>query len=297
VEETTELPANAALADSGNGHGLVTFNPAYNQSGTHIVRFFTSDGSLLDTIDVTITVNNFNLPPVLCNLTNRVINENTYLSFVVSATDPDGQIPSLTAFNVPAHGSLDDYGNGTGLFTFLPDYTQAGVYNVGFIAFDGSLTDTGYVQITVTNVNLAPVLSTILPQFVAEGGHLEFAVTASDFDLNQLYLSAQSMPLNSAFADSGNGHGLFTFNPAYNQEGIFYVRFIVSDGALADSQLVSISVGTTNQPPVGTPIADQFVNEKSSLSVTVYFTDPDGMKLEGMVYKPPPKPRRAGKKK
>ena len=25
----------------------------------------------------------------------------------------------------------------------------------------------------------------------------------------------------------------------------------------------------------------------------VYFTDPDGMKLEGMVYKPPPKPRKA----
>jgi catechol 2,3-dioxygenase-like lactoylglutathione lyase family enzyme len=29
----------------------------------------------------------------------------------------------------------------------------------------------------------------------------------------------------------------------------------------------------------------------------VYFTDPDGMKLEGMVYKPPPKGRRARKKK
>ena len=29
----------------------------------------------------------------------------------------------------------------------------------------------------------------------------------------------------------------------------------------------------------------------------VYFTDPDGMKLEAMVYKPPAKQRRAGKKK
>jgi hypothetical protein len=28
----------------------------------------------------------------------------------------------------------------------------------------------------------------------------------------------------------------------------------------------------------------------------IYFTDPDGMKLEAMVYKPPPKQRRAGKK-
>ena len=29
----------------------------------------------------------------------------------------------------------------------------------------------------------------------------------------------------------------------------------------------------------------------------VYFTDPDGMKLEAMVYKSPPKQRRAAKKK
>jgi catechol 2,3-dioxygenase-like lactoylglutathione lyase family enzyme len=29
----------------------------------------------------------------------------------------------------------------------------------------------------------------------------------------------------------------------------------------------------------------------------VYFTDPDGMKLEGMVYKPPPKPRSRKKAK
>jgi catechol 2,3-dioxygenase-like lactoylglutathione lyase family enzyme len=29
----------------------------------------------------------------------------------------------------------------------------------------------------------------------------------------------------------------------------------------------------------------------------VYFTDPDGMKLEGMVYKPPPKLRKAKKKR
>jgi hypothetical protein len=28
----------------------------------------------------------------------------------------------------------------------------------------------------------------------------------------------------------------------------------------------------------------------------VYFTDPDGMKLEAVVYKPPPKQRRAGKR-
>ena len=135
------------------------------------------------------------------------------------------------------------------------------------------------MQITVLQVNLPPVLGTILPQSVEEGGHLEFVVTSSDSDLDQLFLSAENSPLNSSFADSGNGHGLFTFDPSFDQEGIYYVRFIVSDGTLADSQLVSISIGGTNQPPIGSPIADQFVDEKGSLSFTVFFTDPDGQLL------------------
>ncbi|MCP4582048.1 MAG: tandem-95 repeat protein [candidate division Zixibacteria bacterium] len=273
------LPTNAALTDSGNGHGLVSFDPSFGQSGTYIMIFITSDGSGADTLNVTVTVNNFNLPPELGALTDRIIDEDDYLSFLVSATDPDGQIPSLTSFDLPSNATMEDYGNGAGLFTFSPDFTQAGVYDIGFVANDGELTDTGYVQITVNQVNLAPILSPIIPQSVEEGGHLEFVVISSDFDLDALSLIAQNLPANSSFDDSGNGHGLFTFDPAFDQDGVYYVQFIVDDGALADSQLVSISVGQTNQAPVGDPISDQFVDEGNTLQFMVSFVDPDGQLL------------------
>jgi len=273
------MPANAAFSDSGNGHGLFAFDPVYTQSGAYPIRFIGSDGSSADTLIVDITVNNVNLPPTLASLPDRVVNENGYLSFIVTASDPDGVIPFMSGFNLPANSTFEDYGNGAGLFTYSPDYSQSGIYSVGFVAFDGALADTGFTQITVNHVNLAPVLDPILPQSVEEGGHLEIVVTSSDFDLDPLFLTAQNLPANSAFADSGNGHGLFTFDPSFNQDGVYYVRFIIYDGSLADSQLVSISVGQTNQAPVGNPIADQFINELDTLQLSVSFVDLDGQLL------------------
>ncbi len=273
------LPTHAAFEDSGNGHGLFTFDPDYGQSGVYTVRFISSDGSLSDTIDVAITVTNNNLPPTLGSLADRIIDEDDYLGFVVSAGDPDGTTPVLSALDVPVNGTFEDNGNGSGLFTFNPDYTQSGVYTVTFFATDGELSDTGTVEITVNNVNLAPELDPISPQSVEEGGNLELVVSSTDFDGDQLYLSAENIPANSSFADSGNGHGLFTFNPSFDQDGVYYIRFISFDGSLADSQLVSVSVGQTNLPPVGEEISAQVIDEQATLNFPVSFTDPDGQLL------------------
>ena len=75
-------------------------------------------------------------------------------------------------------------------------------------------------------------------------------ITSTDFDLDALTLTAEDMPVNAAFYDSGNGHGLFTFDPDFTQSGVYPVRFIVSDGALADTEVVNISVSQENLAPV-----------------------------------------------
>ncbi|MCD6162686.1 MAG: hypothetical protein J7K40_09780, partial [candidate division Zixibacteria bacterium] len=95
----------------------------------------------------------------------------------------------------------------------------------------------------------APILDAIGAQNVDEGNHLEFVVTSSDVDLDPLTLTAENMPTNAAFYDSSNGHGLFEFDPDYTQSGVYQVRFIVSDGALADTELVDITVNHVNIAP------------------------------------------------
>ena len=81
----------------------------------------------------------------------------------------------LSARNVPTNATFADNGNGTGTFNFNPSFTQAGVYNVTFIAFDGGKADTEIVAITVNNVNRPPVLALIGAKSVTEGAVLNFS--------------------------------------------------------------------------------------------------------------------------
>ncbi|MCH7878326.1 MAG: hypothetical protein IH914_03310, partial [candidate division Zixibacteria bacterium] len=117
-------------------------------------------------------------PPVLAPIGAKTVNGGANLNFVVTATDPDLTTPTLSAVDVPINATFVDNADGTGTFNFNPDFTQAGVFNVTFIASDGSLADSEVVAITVNNVNQAPVLAPIGPQSTTEHILLTFGVSA-----------------------------------------------------------------------------------------------------------------------
>ena len=270
------VPTNATFFDSGNGAGSFTFNPNFTQAGVYNVTFRASDGSLVDTEVVQITVTNVNRPPVLNSIGSRVVVEGSTLAFSVTATDPDGNIPSLAAVNSPLNSSFLDNGNGSGSFNFNPSFTQAGVYNVTFIASDGSLADSELVQITVLEAgNQPPVLDSIGPKTVAENSNLTFRVHATDPDGTTPALQGKNMPANATFVDSGNGSGSFSFNPNFTQAGIYNVTFKALDGNAADSEIVQITVNNTNRAPVLDSIRSKTVAEGATLTFRVHATDPD----------------------
>jgi len=198
---------------------------------------------------------------MLLHVFHLSVDEGSHLEFTVRAVDFDGDILTLMAEDIPTNAVFTDSGNGHGLFVFDPDYTQSGVYPVRFIVSDGVLSDTELVDITVNHVNISPVLAPIGNQVIDEGSHLEFVVTSSDFDGDLLTLIAEDIPTNAVFSDSGNGHGLFIFDPDYTQSGVYPVRFIVSDGVLTDTELVNITVNHINISPVFDPIGSRSVDE------------------------------------
>jgi hypothetical protein len=85
-------------------------------------------------------------------------------------------------------------------------------------------------------------LASIGPQNVREGSKLEFVAHATDPDGTIPALSARNIPTNASAVDSSNGRMLFVFNPDSTQSGTYEVTFIASDGQLADSQLLTITV-------------------------------------------------------
>lgn len=78
----------------------------------------------------------------------QAVTEGDLLQFSVSAFDSN-----FTSITLSTAGLMNavfvDSGNGIGVFTFTPDLSQEGVYNLEFFADDGVLADTGVVAITV----------------------------------------------------------------------------------------------------------------------------------------------------
>jgi len=271
------LPANAAFVDSSGGVGGLSFDPDFFQAGDYQVRIIANSNTLSDTQFVDITVNNVNRVPVLNPIGNRSVLEGDTLTVIITASDPDLEIPSLLAEDLPVNAVFIDSANGKGSFTFSPDYTQSGGYDITFIATDGDLADSETVTVTVIEAgNQAPQIDYIGPQTVIEGEHLEFLVTANDPDSTIPVLLGLNLPANAAFADSGNGIGLFTFDPDYGQASVYNVLFRAYDGGLYDSLWVEITVIDSNRAPVLDPIGPQAVTEGDTLQFVVSASDIDG---------------------
>ncbi len=255
------LPAGAVFADN-----TFTWTPTYDQAGTYQVTLTASDGQDTDSETITITVNNINRAPVLAAIDNKFADENTVLSFTVNANDQDNDTLTYSAQNLPAGAVFANR-----IFTWAPDYAQAGSYQVTFSVTDSELTDSQTITITVSNVNRSPVLANITNKSVAENNQLLFTISATDPDGDTLSYFASALPADATF-----NNRTFTWTPSFDQAGQFYVTFIVSDGSAIDLQTMTITVDNVNREPSLEAIGDKNVDESSQLTFVVTATDPDG---------------------
>lgn len=205
------------------------------------------------------TVNN---PPVLAPIGNKSVNENSSLSFSVSATDADNDPITYSATGLPSGATFSGQS-----FTWAPNYDQANTYNVTFIASDGIAQDSETITITVNNTNRAPVLASIGNKSVDEGSLLSFSISAMDADGDTITYSV---------AGPGSLSGqTFTWTPGYDQAGIYAVTFTASDGTDQDYETIGITVNNVNAPPVLAAIGNQAASSGSVLSFTISATDAD----------------------
>jgi hypothetical protein len=180
-----------------------------------------------------------NHAPVLTVIGNKTVNEGSPLNFSVSATDPDGDNLVYSASGLPAGATINPT---TGLFSWTPSYVQAGVYNnIHFSVTDSVLSDWENITITVNNVNGAPVLSAIGNKSVYEGSPLNFTVSATDPDGDNLVYSASGLPSGASFNGTSR---VFSWIPGTGSAGTYInIQFNVSDGTVTRSETITIIVG------------------------------------------------------
>lgn len=133
------------------------------------------------------------------------------------------------------------------------------------------------ITITVNDVNRAPTLSLIGDKTVNEGQLLQFSLSATDPDGNNLTYSATNLPPGATFDSQTH---MFSWTPTFDQAGNYpNVEFTVTDDGspmMLAFEDITITVGHVNRAPIFTPVGSQQVLEHNTLTFTVAATDPDG---------------------
>lgn len=204
--------------------------------------------------------------PVMGVLGDRSINENSLLSFTLSANDPDNDSLTFSAINLPSGSSLN---NSTGLFEWIPNYDQSGSYLTQFVVSDGSHIDSEYITITVNNANRLSIFSPIPDTTVDENSQVKVILNASDPDGDLLVFSK-----DVTFGNLQNN--VFTWTPNYDDEGEHTIVFTVNDGFSSVTQTAMINVSNVNREPTFYSIGDTSVLQNETVTIQLNAYDPDG---------------------
>ncbi|MFC0351732.1 DUF4347 domain-containing protein, partial [Undibacterium danionis] len=283
----------------------LVFNPTSNQvaPGNSITTTFTitpSDGlrsgrANTFTNETALSINDGPLIDSNGGGASATINvtENTTAVTTVHASDPDvGGGPTVVYSKSGTDAALFNLNTSTGQLSFItaPNFEAPGdadhnnVYNVTVTASDGSLSDTQTLAITVVNANEAPTITSngggaSAAISIAENQTAITTVQASDVDAATTITYSIS-GTDAALFDINSATGVLTFKNAPNFEApadsgannVYDIIVSASDGALSDTQAISIMVTNANDAPIisGLSSAD---NQTVSASASAILID------------------------
>ncbi|MGA2035933.1 MAG: putative Ig domain-containing protein, partial [Thermoguttaceae bacterium] len=293
VLSVSGLPQFATLVDNGDGNGQITFAPGAYDRGNYTITVTATDNGdgngrwaiLSDSQSFVLTVNNTNAPPQLLPIGDKVAVIGQPLQFTLQATDIYQDPLSWSAFGLPAGASLTLNGiYGQAVVSWTPKAADAGTDTVFFQVSDGMnggagpvLTDQQTMHLVVRATDAAPVLLPISNQTLAAGQPLTIRVRATDPDGDALTYAASNLPLGAALDPTT---GVLSWTPNLFQAGTYKgIVLSASDGNLAATATISITVTPVNQPPVIVPLAPQSGEENSPLQFTLAANDPNGYAL------------------
>ena len=255
--------------------GELTVTPSGGISGEHsiLVGVWQYAGSSWDTQLVPIVINSSQTIPVFDPVDPQTIPENTALEFSAHAEDPESPL-TYSLVGAPAGAEIDA---DTGEFSWTPTEADGPGDFTFQIAATDTMGGTGSVEVTVhvTEVNQPPALDPIGDKTVAQLATLSFTAAADDEDL-----PAQSMTFSLTGAPTGAGinptTGEFTWTPSETQvPGDYTFAVNVSDGALSDSETITVTVEEAGDAPVLDPLPDVTMYAGTAYYINLGATDAD----------------------
>ena len=267
--------------DFGNGSTSNEDNPTctYSNSGVYSVELIMRDRYAAKTLleaDLIQAYEQFNQPPVLAEIGDYMIVEDSILQIPLEAEDPEADPLFYDAWSYVDEitMALDE-----DLLTLTPAADWYGSADITVTVSDGALADTSIFQLTVTPVNDPPLLEPIPDQELLEDSELTLTLTAADIDNDELFFSAYGNcdEIQVAVIEDDMLHIV----PDPNWFGTTSIVVVVDDLArrLTDSRIFNLDVLAVNDMPVLTEIEDQETPMNTPIAIELYAWDADGDEL------------------
>jgi hypothetical protein len=91
------------------------------------------------------------MAPVIQYIPSRTTYAGNQVGFLIEASDPNGEIPVLSAAPLPMGAVFTDNGDGSAYFNWTPSESQTGLYTITYTATDGALSSTRSATIRVNS--------------------------------------------------------------------------------------------------------------------------------------------------
>lgn len=280
VWNVTEQAGNgvAAVAD-----GNVTYQPAADFFGSDSFVVAVNDGGENVTMAVSVTVAAVNDAPVILSTAPTSATEGVEYRYAVDADDVDGPTLAYSLATAPAGMQISE----SGLITWTPA-DGISTANVIVAVSDGS--DSGSVTqsftIAVTDVNDAPVITSVAPTSVILGEEYTYTPSATDAENDSLTWSLTQKPAGMTINATT---GAISWTPAEaGSSGT--VRLVANDGSsdsVAQTFVITVSEPDNEAPVIGQGETDTLTTDEDTQgSTTLTATDANGDSLSWSVSSP-----------
>ena len=263
----------------------VTFCTVQDSNGTEVITFSVDDsqGRLVASDSLSITVTPVNDAPVLTVPEAQSTAEDTPLTITLSATDVENNSLTYSAVSDISDVSVSVSGD---QLTMTPALNYHGAANITVTVGDGFLTDEGSFGLTVTPMNDPPVATnvSVSPAIPEDEDDLtlnyNYVDVDGDIESGTTITWYRNEEEQSQFANE-----ITIPNDATFCFDIWYAEVVPFDGIASVDTTISnyVDICSANTPPAWADIQDQHINEDSGeniLSMVGLITDESIVDLE-----------------
>jgi hypothetical protein len=241
--------------------------PEENWFGEIDITVNVSDGEYSNSEQFTLDILPVNDAPLISEIENQSIEEDSLLIYNVLASDVDGD-EIIYSIEEVLNASTEFNGSEL-LVTPTPNFF--GTIDMNITVSDGEYSASSNFELEIQAVNDPPILEPILDQEISENEVSE--ITFSVYDVDNETLSYDY------YISSGYGYGeindnIITITPSQNWFGEIDVDFIVSDGEYYVQDQFRVVVIEIDDPPVAYNVSSTS-SEDQDVSIDLISLDPD----------------------